>query len=211
MNIDSIREYEFSSESFSSAKVRQRADIGHAGFVWDAALVLCAYLESTDGRKRIVGSSCIELGAGTAIVSIAASILGASLSIATDLPSVVGFMQGNIDLNELPAQCRAEELDWINHSASTIKASEFDWILCADCVYAPDMVCPLLDTIFNIDPRKGVIISNEKRDSASNAESERRFYEGLCSAGYTPFKIQKKTLRPDWRCDDICVTVFCRW
>jgi hypothetical protein len=207
---DNTREYEFSSNTIPPVKVRQRADIGHAGCVWDAALVLCAYLESAEGQGRIAGSSCIELGAGTAIVSITASVLGASLSISTDLPLAVALMQSNIDLNEVSASCRAEVLDWTNHNASAFSAKDFDWILCADCVYAPDMVGPILETIYSIGPIKGVIVSNERRDSESNAESERRFHESLCAAGYAPLKVPKSTLRREWRCDDIEVTVYLR-
>lgn len=50
------------------------AQLGVAAVVWDAALVLCAYLEagSVDLRDRAV----IELGAGTGLLGIVAALLG---------------------------------------------------------------------------------------------------------------------------------------
>ncbi|XP_074685486.1 protein N-lysine methyltransferase METTL21A isoform X3 [Strix aluco] len=61
---------------FASRTIRLRQDwrrLGVAAVVWDAAVVLCAYLEmgSTDLRDR----SVIELGAGTGLLGIVATLL----------------------------------------------------------------------------------------------------------------------------------------
>ncbi|XP_047903101.2 protein N-lysine methyltransferase METTL21A isoform X3 [Anser cygnoides] len=61
---------------FAGRTVRLRQDwqrLGVAAVVWDAAVVLCAYLEmgSIDLRDR----SVIELGAGTGLLGIVATLL----------------------------------------------------------------------------------------------------------------------------------------
>ena len=56
--------------------------IGDVGcVVWDAAIVLCHYLESSDfidesGTNILKGKNVIELGSGTGIVGIQASSCG---------------------------------------------------------------------------------------------------------------------------------------
>ncbi|XP_059676550.1 protein N-lysine methyltransferase METTL21A isoform X2 [Gavia stellata] len=62
---------------FASRTIRVEQDwrrLGVAAVVWDAAVVLCAYLEmgGIDLRDRTV----IELGAGTGLLGIVATLLG---------------------------------------------------------------------------------------------------------------------------------------
>ncbi|XP_019410167.1 PREDICTED: protein N-lysine methyltransferase METTL21A isoform X2 [Crocodylus porosus] len=48
--------------------------LGVAAVVWDAAVVLCSYLET--GAMDLQERSVIELGAGTGLVGIVATLLG---------------------------------------------------------------------------------------------------------------------------------------
>ncbi|KAG0206365.1 Methyltransferase-like protein 21E [Mortierella sp. NVP41] len=52
--------------------------------VWDGAYLMAKFLESHVGDLQ--GKSCLELGAGTGLVSIVAWLLGATHVLATDLP-----------------------------------------------------------------------------------------------------------------------------
>ncbi|KAG0075114.1 Methyltransferase-like protein 21A [Linnemannia elongata] len=52
--------------------------------VWDGAYLMAKFLESHIGNLQ--GKSCLELGAGTGLVSIVAWLLGATQVLATDLP-----------------------------------------------------------------------------------------------------------------------------
>ncbi|KAG0258996.1 Methyltransferase-like protein 21E, partial [Linnemannia exigua] len=52
--------------------------------VWDGAYLMSKFLESHIGNLQ--GKSCLELGAGTGLVSIVAWLLGATHVLATDLP-----------------------------------------------------------------------------------------------------------------------------
>ncbi|XP_068931370.1 protein N-lysine methyltransferase METTL21A isoform X2 [Petaurus breviceps papuanus] len=47
--------------------------LGVAAVVWDAAVVLCTYLEL--GAFNLQGCSAVELGAGTGLVGIVAALL----------------------------------------------------------------------------------------------------------------------------------------
>ena len=204
-----LREYEFEDQSVPSVKVCQSPDFqfGFGSTVWDAALVLCAFLESPTGKDMIAGKACIELGAGTGIVSIAASVLGAGKSVATDIETCVPFIRQNIGLNVHSVNCSALGLDWTSDKSS-VRDVSFDWILCADCVYEPSSVTALIDTIETIAPAKGIVVSNERRDTPENARAEKLFIEAMYKAGYTGKAVHRDVLREEWRCDDIDVVVF---
>jgi ribosomal protein L11 methylase PrmA len=204
-----LREYEFEDESLPVVKVCQNpsTELGHGGTVWDAALVLCAFLESNQGKALITGARCIELGAGTGIVSIAALTVGATQALATDLAVCVPFIKQNIGLNPQASTCRAAELDWSTDQASRV-GETYDWILCADCVFAPDLVPGLVNAINALKPTRGVIVSNERRGEEANASAEKHFIKALYEAGYEGKAVHKDVIRPDWRCDDIDVVVF---
>ncbi|XP_029874658.1 protein N-lysine methyltransferase METTL21A isoform X3 [Aquila chrysaetos chrysaetos] len=61
---------------FASHTIRLRQDwrrLGVAAVVWDAAVVLCAYLET--GGIDLGDRSVIELGAGTGLLGIVATLL----------------------------------------------------------------------------------------------------------------------------------------
>lgn len=202
-----VREYEFDNESIQPVKVCQHpgTEFGHGATVWDAGLVLCAFLESSVGSGMIRDASVIELGAGTGIAAIAASVMGAARSVATDLDACVPFIRQNIGLNPQAGTCTAEALDWNNSSPNS---DEFDWILCADCVYAPDTIVGLTKTIAALSPRRGVIVSNERREDESDAIAEKLFIHAMYELGYTGKAVHKEVIKADWRCDDIDVVVF---
>ncbi|XP_044624254.1 protein N-lysine methyltransferase METTL21A isoform X2 [Equus asinus] len=63
--------------SFADRTIRIRQDwrqLGVAAVVWDAAVVLAAYLEM--GAVELRGRAAVELGAGTGLVGIVAALLG---------------------------------------------------------------------------------------------------------------------------------------
>jgi 16S rRNA G966 N2-methylase RsmD len=208
-----LREYIFEDESIPVVKVCQNPSpqLGHAGTVWDAGLVLCAFLESAEGVKLIKDSKCIELGAGTGIVSLVAASRGATEVLVTDLSACVPFIRQNIGMNVLESSvCKAEVLDWNETSKADSFAHAFDWVLCADCVYDPSLVDGLIRTVLALNPKRGVIISNERREADSNASAERSFIKSLYEAGFAGKAVHKDVIRPDWRCEDIDVVVFTR-
>jgi predicted RNA methylase len=203
-----IREYEFDEElAIPPVKVCQSPDesLGHGATVWDAALVLCAFLESSVGRNLIGGTKCVELGAGTGIVALAADVLGAAESIATDQEICIPFLRQNIGLNS-GSKVKAEVLDW---KSPDTNVTNCDWILCADCVYDNSIVDDLVDSIARLNPKRGVIVSNEKRTEPENLDAEKKFIKGMyAQVGLVGKAVHPEVIRPEWRCEDIHVVVF---
>jgi predicted nicotinamide N-methyase len=203
-----LREYEFEDAALLPLKILQYPDgrLGHASTVWDAALVLCAFLESGTGRRLMAGSRVIELGSGTGIGAIAASVLGATC-VATDLELYIPHITNNIRLNTQATSCTARALDWTDASKPI---GEYDWVICADCVYFLPALHALIATIASLRPKQGVIVSNERREALSNARAEVQFAAAMTTLGYTARKVDDNDIKPAWRCDDIDVIVYAR-
>jgi len=77
------------------------ADDRTGSFVWGAGASLAALLWR-DLRAELEGRTVLELGAGTAVVSIAAAAAGARLVVATDAPSRLAAARRNVELNRRP-------------------------------------------------------------------------------------------------------------
>lgn len=204
-----LREYLLADHS-ACVKVCQSPDpsLGLGSTVWDAGLVLCAFLESDPGKDLIRHTSCLELGSGTGIVAIAASLLGTNTrAVASDVSACTSFIKQNIGLNPDSA-CTCIALDWDDREAARNLHAQFDWILCADCVYDPDNVEALTQTILALAPRRGLIVSNEVREAPGNAMAEKQFIQSMLKQGFVGRGVHKDVLRAEWRCDDIHVVVF---
>ncbi|XP_050973025.1 uncharacterized protein LOC127169572 isoform X2 [Labeo rohita] len=119
--------------------------------IWPAALALCHYLESNRATVDLVDKAVLEIGAGTALVSIVASLLGAWVT-ATDLPDVLGNLRSNLSRNTR-GRCRytpqVAELSWGYELDKTFPRSvyKYDYILAADVVYHHDFLAELLVTM----------------------------------------------------------------
>ncbi|XP_039998500.1 protein N-lysine methyltransferase METTL21A isoform X2 [Xiphias gladius] len=120
--------------------------LGVAAVVWDAAIVMCMYLELR--KVELKGKVAIELGAGTGLVGIVAALLGAKVTI-TDREPALDFLSANVKAN-LPPDSRGSvtvsELTW-GESLELYPAGGFDLVLGADIVYLEDTFVPLLQTL----------------------------------------------------------------
>ncbi|XP_006029185.1 protein N-lysine methyltransferase METTL21A isoform X1 [Alligator sinensis] len=128
-------------------KIKQNwKQLGVAAVVWDAAVVLCSYLETgaIDLRER----SVIELGAGTGLLGIVATLLGAHVTI-TDRASALEFLESNIQDN-LPSEHHpravVKELTW-GRNLENFSPGKFDFILGADIIYLEETFVDLLETL----------------------------------------------------------------
>ncbi|XP_062959202.1 putative methyltransferase-like protein 21E isoform X2 [Cynocephalus volans] len=134
----------------------------YGAVVWPSALVLCYFLETNAKQYNMVDKNVIEIGAGTGLVSIVASLLGAHVT-ATDLPELLGNLQYNIFRNT-KMKCKhlpqVKELSWgvaldENFPRSSIT---FDYILAADVVYAHPFLEELLVTFDHLCRETTVIL-----------------------------------------------------
>ncbi|KAG8124691.1 hypothetical protein E2320_020101 [Naja naja] len=120
--------------------------LGVAAVVWDAAVVLCTFLEM--GGIDLQGRRVIELGAGTGLLGIVAVLLGAQVTI-TDRKPTLPLLEANVQ-NNLPVnlQSRAviKELTW-GQDLADFSPGEYDIILGSDIVYLEETFADLLQTL----------------------------------------------------------------
>ncbi|MFT7815790.1 protein N-lysine methyltransferase METTL21A [Arapaima gigas] len=131
--------------------------LGVAAVVWDAAVVLCMYLEL--GRVELCGKTAIELGAGTGLVGMVAALFGAHVTI-TDRASALDFLHANVRNNIPPEKREAvvvSELTW-GENLERYMAGGYDLVLGADIVYLEDTFPALLRTLEHLSSDKTVVL-----------------------------------------------------
>nr|XP_061831324.1 protein-lysine methyltransferase METTL21E-like isoform X1 [Nerophis lumbriciformis] len=134
-------------------RIKESTDL-YGAVLWPSAMVLCHFLETNCDTYNLMDKNLIELGAGTGLVSIVSSLLGAKVT-STDLPDVLGNLQCNISRNT-KGRCKytplVTELVWGPDVEQRFPHSThyFDYILAADVVYAHPYLEQLLDTFTHL-------------------------------------------------------------
>ncbi|XP_028332121.1 uncharacterized protein mettl21ca [Gouania willdenowi] len=140
----------------------------YGAVLWPAALALCSFLDNNKDVVNLQGKEVLELGAGTGLVTIVASLLGASVT-ATDLKDVLGNLSANVARNTR-GRCKhmpkVAHLSWGNDLEQTYPSTthRYDYVLAADVVYHHDFLNELLITMkyFN-KPGTTLIWANKVR------------------------------------------------
>ncbi|XP_042311827.1 EEF1A lysine methyltransferase 3 isoform X1 [Sceloporus undulatus] len=144
------------------------------------ALTLCEYFE--EQKLNFWDKKVIELGAGTGVVGIVASLLGGDVTI-TDLPVALKQIEENIHRN-LPVKClgrtRVCALSWgVDHKTFP---RNYDFILGADIVYLKDTFPLLIRTLQHLCSAQSTIyLSSKMRQEHSTA----LFFETLLPLHFT--------------------------
>ncbi|KAM5152876.1 protein N-lysine methyltransferase METTL21A isoform 1-T2 [Mantella aurantiaca] len=137
-------------------QIRQNwKELGVAAVVWDAAIVLCMYLEA--GSINLEGRSVIELGAGTGLVGIVAALLGAEVTV-TDREVALEFLKANVHDNlpsDLLHKVSVKPLTW---GKGLKNFPPFDVIVGADIIYLEETFQDLLNTILHLSTENTVIL-----------------------------------------------------
>ncbi|MBN3322681.1 MT21E methyltransferase, partial [Atractosteus spatula] len=130
-------------------KIKESTD-SYGAVPWPSALVLGHFLDTNQDKYNLMDKNVIELGAGTGLVSVVASLLGAKVT-ATDLPEVLGNLQYNVSSNT-KGRCRhtprVTELSWGKDLEQNFPRSSchYDYIMAADVVYSHPFLRELLAT-----------------------------------------------------------------
>jgi len=143
--------------------IKQNLDIGYAGSVWDASLVLIYFfkkqidLYNNNNKDKTIffpeNKIILELGAATGINGFTCGILGAKKIYLTDKGGCCVLLQKNYEINKNNFnnnfECIIQELDWTNEKdRSLIKDKEnIDYIVGSDLVWNPKLREPLANTI----------------------------------------------------------------
>ncbi|XP_061871313.1 EEF1A lysine methyltransferase 3 [Colius striatus] len=149
--------------------------LGTAGFVWDAALALCRYMEAEQLDLR--GQTVIELGAGTGIVGILAAMLGGDVTI-TDQPVALQQIRENVSLN-FPAGAgpRVLPLRW-GHDQTSFPP-HFTFLLASDITYDPSSFPLLLRTLLHLRPRRALLSAKLRGGGDGDGGPSRCFFRRL--------------------------------
>nr|OQO17481.1 hypothetical protein B0A51_14747 [Rachicladosporium sp. CCFEE 5018] len=138
---------------------------------WGASYILANELHTLDisapsDHEHLQHSSILDLGAGTGLVGISASLLLKQNAILTDLPTILPGVAANISVNapvlsKAGLELQTGMLDWTDPSSLTVYSPDgvhavssiildshkFPVILAADTVYDPDHPALLSSTV----------------------------------------------------------------
>ncbi|XP_029114061.1 protein N-lysine methyltransferase METTL21D [Scleropages formosus] len=209
-----VREIERNDGSTLRIQQCSEGDVGCV--VWDAAIVLCKYLETkafwepAAGRNEWLQKRVVELGAGTGAAGLMAASLGARVTL-TDLPELQHLLHLNMEENRslvTQGDVRAGELTW--GADVTEFQPEPDFILMADCIYYEQSVGPLLKTLRDLaGPHTCVICCYERRTVGRNPAVEQTFFE-LLLQDFECHEIPLEQQDPEFSSPDIRILHICR-
>ncbi|XP_078263381.1 EEF1A lysine methyltransferase 3-like [Rhinoraja longicauda] len=137
-------------------------NLGVSSFVWECALTLCQFFEQE--KISFSGQSVIELGSGTGIVGILATLLGGQVTL-TDQPHVLKQIKYNLSINLAASggySATVRTLSWgVDH---TLFLDDYDVILGSDIIYYPKDYPILLQTLRHLSKKRtAVYLSTEIR------------------------------------------------
>uniref|UniRef100_A0A3P9NWX5 Methyltransferase 21C, AARS1 lysine b n=1 Tax=Poecilia reticulata TaxID=8081 RepID=A0A3P9NWX5_POERE len=119
---------------------------------WEA-IALCQFLENNQQQMNLMDKAVLELGAGTGLLSIVTSLLGAWVT-ATDLPDILSNLSFNLRRNtkgrsryipQVAALSWGQELE----RDFPFPSYRYDYVLAADVVYHHDFLEELLNTMLH--------------------------------------------------------------
>ncbi|XP_067298415.1 methyltransferase like 21e [Pseudorasbora parva] len=142
-------------------KIKESTDC-YGAVLWPSAMVLCHFLDTHREEFDLVDKNIIELGAGTGLVTIVTSILGARVT-STDLPDVLGNLRHNV-MRNTRGRCRHEpritELSWGKELEENFPRAtcRYDYIMAADVVYSHPYLQELMETFMHLSSENTVIL-----------------------------------------------------
>ncbi|XP_072894207.1 EEF1A lysine methyltransferase 3-like [Hemitrygon akajei] len=138
------KEYEFDGHTVKISLFKE-SSLGVSAYVWSPGLALCRYFEAE--KMNFTGKKLLELGSGSGIVGIFATLLGGDVTL-TDKPYVLKQIEYNVSANIPPCsrhRIKVSSLVWGTDQKNY--PNDFDYILGSDIVYSPSQFPFLLQTL----------------------------------------------------------------
>ncbi|KAF3694713.1 Protein-lysine methyltransferase METTL21C [Channa argus] len=123
----------------------------YGAVIWPGAVALCQFLENNQQQLNLMDKAVLEIGAGTGLLSIVASLLGAWVT-ATDLPEILSNLTFNL-LRNTKGRSRyipqVTALTWGQNLERDFPypSYHYDYLLAADVVYHHNCHEELLETM----------------------------------------------------------------
>ena len=202
--------------------INQNLDIGYAGSVWDASLVLVYFFKKQIDlynnikiENRIFfpkDKIFLELGAATGVNGFTCGILGAKKIYLTDKGGCCEMLKKNYEINKNTFndnfECIIQELDWTcDKERNLIKDKcNLDYIIGSDLVWNPKLREPLANTIkyfMKLNKNIKCFFSFEIRDNEVN-----NFFELFDKNEYKIEKIKDELFDELYKSDEIIIVVI---
>ncbi|KAJ2877657.1 Methyltransferase-like protein 21B, partial [Coemansia asiatica] len=160
--------------------------------VWDGAYLLSTFIfDHVDLRNK----SCIELGAGSALVSIAAWLKKPLRMVATDMADYQGFARKNIAENH--ADVEVCELLWgdARGRQNNRELGQFDVILGSEILYLSSQHSNILTTLDTLMHQRSVAYFLYK----DRGLGEGKFMEKAHERGFSIKEMPRALILPEFR------------
>ena len=152
--------------------IKQDYRIGKGGIFWDGSFFTIKYLLNNVFNKLFINKipNVLELGAGTAVPSIASLIRGSN-TIITDLPNYIPFLNEIIELNKNNFNKNSTfnilPLDWskekdIENIKKMNNNKAFDIIIASELIYLDDLFDDLINVLREFSDENTFIILSYK-------------------------------------------------
>ena len=203
--------------------IKQNLDIGYAGCVWDASLVLIYFFKkqidlynNNAKNDNIIffpkDKIFLELGAATGTNGFTCGILGAKKLYLTDKGGCCELLKMNYEINKnnfnKNFECIIQELDWTcENDRKMIKdKNNIDYIIGSDLVWNPKLRVPLADTIkyyMKLNEKIKCFFSFEIRDEEVN-----NFFALFDKNNYKIEKIKDEFYDDMFKSDEIIIVMI---
>ncbi|XP_019615199.1 PREDICTED: protein N-lysine methyltransferase METTL21A-like [Branchiostoma belcheri] len=130
--------------------------------VWHAGEAFCEFIQRRG--RQFEDKKVIEVGAGTGLVGIVASLMGADVTL-TDLKSILPNMEENVKINTEGCKHRPKvcELEWGRELHKYTKG-QYDYVIGTDVVYEEHMFRSLVVTLKHLcDQKTRVLLCHHVR------------------------------------------------
>ncbi|KAI8511752.1 methyltransferase [Branchiostoma belcheri] len=145
--------------------VGEETDLAIGKRLWPGGVAFAEFLESENFNMSFEDKKVIELGAGTGLVGIALSFLGADVTL-TDLPDIISYTEENVLLNTVDNDtplCKytpqVRPLTWgLDLAAYPRNNPRYDYVIGMECVYIEPVFDDLIATIKHLSTENTVIL-----------------------------------------------------
>ncbi|XP_066284194.1 protein N-lysine methyltransferase METTL21A-like isoform X1 [Branchiostoma lanceolatum] len=145
--------------------VGEETDLAIGKRLWPGGVAFAEFLESGNCNMSFEDKKVIELGAGTGLVGIALSFLGADVTL-TDLPDIISYTEENVLMNTMDnntSLCRytpkVRPLTWGRDLAEYPRNNpRYDYVIGMECVYIEPVFNDLIATIKHLSDENTVIL-----------------------------------------------------